>query len=57
MALLGRPIGSIAEITLPFKQVKYVAITDVKHTDMSMQPAGEALPQPARFCTLTASEK
>lgn len=47
MALLGRPVGSIAEITLPFKQVKYVMITDVKHADGNMQPGSEGLPEPA----------
>lgn len=57
MALLGRPVGSIAEITLPFKQVKYVAITDVKHADMDMQPGSDGLPESAMPCTVTASEE
>jgi len=31
MALIGRPVGSVAEVVLPFNRVKYVEITDVRH--------------------------
>jgi regulator of nucleoside diphosphate kinase len=30
MALVGRPVGSIVEVTLPFNQIQYVEIVDVQ---------------------------
>ena len=40
MALMGRPVGSIVDVTLPFNQIQYVEIVDVQRGVFPPSEAG-----------------
>jgi regulator of nucleoside diphosphate kinase len=42
LALLGRPLGSIAEVALPFNQVKYLEVVRIEHPGRVGQIAGNS---------------
>jgi regulator of nucleoside diphosphate kinase len=42
LALIGRPLRSVAEVILPFNKVKYVEIVDIKHRRQREQSSAAA---------------
>lgn len=43
LALLGRLIGSVAGLNLPFTQRRHVEIVDIKHSNRMKKTASDAL--------------